>query len=77
MTRVPELNQHAVAGNLEDTTSVLGNERLACILAARLQCCERAGLILPHKTNVADHVGGEDGGETALARSSAMRSNCS
>ena len=62
-----KLDQHAVAGDLDDAALVLGDlaDRPAR-RRMRLQRSERAGLVQPHEPAVADDVGGQDRGKTAL-----------
>src|SRR5262249_33934120 len=64
--RASELDQCAIADDLEDTALVLGDQWLQHLPAPRLEGSERSGLIPLHKPAVADHVGGEDGGQAAL-----------
>ena len=63
-----ELDQHAVAGGLDDAPPVrrdLGvDQRLAVLLLAR----DGAGLVGLHEPGVADHVGGKDGRQSPLKR---------
>ena len=61
-----ELDQHAVAGHLEDAALMLGDQWLQHLLAPGLERGQRAGLIVLHQPAVADHVGGQDGSEAAL-----------
>jgi hypothetical protein len=59
-----ELDQYTVAGGFDDRPAVLGDRgaRGGAMLA---QCQRRPRLVLPHQPAVADHIGGEDRGETA------------
>jgi hypothetical protein len=55
-----ELDQRAVACELDDAAPVLGDERLDELLAYRLQARDRAGLVGAHEPAVADHVRGQN-----------------
>jgi hypothetical protein len=66
MDGAAELDQHAVAHYLDNAAAVLGHQRLEDLLAPPLQLRQRPGLIQLHEPAVADHVGGEDGAETAF-----------
>ena len=61
-----ELDQDAVAHDLEDPSALPCDQWHQDILATRPQQRHRSGLILLHEPAVADHVGGKNGGETAL-----------
>ena len=56
-----ELDQRAVADQLDDTALVGGDRRIEDRLAVALQRGERAGLVGPHHAGIADHVGRENG----------------
>src|SRR5207248_9012400 len=43
-----------------------GNHRLKGFAAPRLECGDGAGFVQLHQSAVADHIGGQDCGETAL-----------
>ncbi len=60
-----ELDQHAVAGGLDDAAAVLGDLRIEELAAQRLEAFERAFLVRPHQPRIPRHIGGEDRGETA------------
>jgi hypothetical protein len=62
-----ELDQHAVAGGLDDPPAMPGDERIGggTMLA---QHPRRAGLVLSHQPAVAGNVGGEDRGQFAFDR---------
>jgi hypothetical protein len=59
-----ELDQHPVAGGLDDPPAMLGDERISghAMLA---YCPRRARLVVAHQPRVAGHIGGKDRGETA------------
>ena len=61
-----ELDQHAVAGGLDDAALVLGDGRIDQLDPMGLETRERARLVGLHQPAVADHVGGEDRCEPAL-----------
>ena len=67
-----ELDQGAVAHELDEAAAVLGEERLDQLPAQRLQPGERAGLVALHEPAVADHVGRHDGRQPRSTRVSAM-----
>ena len=56
----------AIAHELDDAAVLLGNPDIDKLLAVRLERSERARLILFHEAAVANHIGGQDGGEAAL-----------
>ena len=60
-----ELDQHAVAGRLDDPPAMFGNERIGSG-AMFAQQTRRTRLVGLHQPAVADHVGREDGGEAAV-----------
>ncbi len=61
-----ELDQHAVAGGLDDPPAMMGDERIggSAMLA---QCLCGARFVEPHQPAVAGHIGGENSGETAYS----------
>ena len=59
-----ELDQHAIAGGLDDTTAMVCDERI-CRGAVVAQCLRRARLVEPHQAAVACHISGKDRGELA------------
>ncbi len=61
-----ELDQGAVAHQLDDASLVLGDERVDQLLSQRLQAGERAILVPLHEPGVADHVRRQDGREPPL-----------
>ena len=61
-----ELDQHAVAGGLDDAAPALGDRGIDDLEPHGLQTSERSGLIDLHEAAVADHVRGENRGEPAL-----------
>ncbi len=60
-----KLDQHAVAGGLDDAAAVLGDFRIDQLAAQRLEPFERAFLVRPHQPRIPRHIGGKDRGETA------------
>ena len=54
-----ELDQHAVAGDLDDAALMLGDLGVRHLAAVRLERCERPSLVEAHEPAVADHVGGQ------------------
>ena len=64
--RARELDQGAVAHQLDDAAVVLGDQRLDELLAQRLQPRDRAGLVVPDQPDVADHVRGQNRRELAI-----------
>jgi hypothetical protein len=61
-----ELAEDAVAHELDDTPTVLGDERLDQLLAVSLEAVEGALLIALHETRVADHICRQNSGEPAV-----------
>jgi hypothetical protein len=61
-----KLSQQAIARQLEDTAAVLLNPRLDYVPAVLPKSLERACFVQFHESTVPDHIGGQDGGETAL-----------
>ena len=61
-----ELDQEAIAHGLDNAPFVPGNCRGDELLAVGYQLRKRAGLIRLHETAVADHVSGQDRGQTAF-----------
>ena len=61
-----EFGEHAVAGQLDDAALVLGDLGVDQLLAAGLECGERRRLVDAHEPGVADHVGGQYGGEPSV-----------
>jgi len=59
---VMELDQHAVAGGLDDLTLVLDDRRIDQLEPVGLEACQRPGLVELHQPAIADHVGGKNGG---------------
>ena len=64
-----KLDQRAVADQLDDTAVVLGDRRIEQRQAMLLQRGQRAGLVAPHHTRIADHVGRKDGGKPPVGAS--------
>jgi hypothetical protein len=60
-----KLDQHAVAGGLDDAAAMLGYLRVDELMAQCLEAFERAFFVRSHQPRVARHIGGEDRGETA------------
>ena len=61
-----ELDQHAIAGGLDQPPLVLGDRRVDQLETMGLETRERARLIGFHQAAVSDHVGREDGREPAF-----------
>src|ERR1700731_1498563 len=61
-----ELDQHAVAGGLDDAAAVLRDSRIDQLDPMGLETRECPRLVDLHEPTVADHVGGEDRSEPAL-----------
>jgi hypothetical protein len=61
-----ELDQHAVAGGLDDAAMVLGDFRIDQLPPQRLEAFERAFLIHPHQPRIPRHIGGKDRGEATF-----------
>src|SRR5262249_48657950 len=61
-----ELDQHSVAGELDDPPLVLGNPVVDQLLAMRLQGRQRSGLVGAHEAAIADYIGSKYGREAAL-----------
>ena len=61
-----ELNQHAVARDLEDPAPVMGDQRLQHFFAAGLERSERSGFVALHEAAVANHIGSKNSGKPAL-----------
>ena len=61
-----ELDQHAVAGRLDDAAAVLGDGGIDELEAMGLEARERPRLVDLHQPAVADHVGGEHRCESSL-----------
>ena len=61
-----ELDQHAIAHHLDDAATMPGNRGLEHFPSPALESGERAGLVQLHEAAVADHIGGQNGGKTAL-----------
>src|SRR6266851_4075906 len=60
-----KLDQHAVAGGLDDAAVVLGDLRIEELTTQRFEAFERAFLVRPHQPRIPRDFGGEDRGETA------------
>ena len=61
-----ELDEHAVAGGLDDAAVVLGDGRIDQLDPMGLETRKRARLVNLHESAVADHVGGKDRCEPSL-----------
>ena len=61
-----ELDQRAVADQLEDPSAMRRDQRLQDLRAPGPQSLERARLVQLHEPREADHVGGQDGSKSAL-----------
>jgi hypothetical protein len=60
-----KLDEDAVAQEFDDASGVLSHERLDHRCPPLLQARERAGLIVGEKPRIADHIGNDDGCESA------------
>ena len=67
-----ELDQHPVAGGLDDAAVVLRDRRIEEFTSVGVQPRQRAFLVDAHQPAVADDVGREDGGKPSHVRSSAI-----
>jgi hypothetical protein len=61
-----ELDQGAIAGELDDAARVVGDPRLDQLLTQRLEPGVRARLVGLHQPAVADHVSGQNRCELAF-----------
>jgi hypothetical protein len=61
-----ELDQGAVAHELDYAPLILGDERVDELLAVPLEALERALLVALHQARVTNHVRRQDGGEPSL-----------
>jgi hypothetical protein len=61
-----ELDQHAVAGGLDDTAGILGDLAVQELAAVLLQTRERTLLVFADEPAVASNIGREDGGQPPL-----------
>jgi hypothetical protein len=61
-----ELDQRPVAHQLDDPALVLGQQGIDHLPPQVLKRRQRGGLVLLDQARIADHVGGQDGGEPAL-----------
>jgi hypothetical protein len=61
-----ELHQQAVAHDLDDAAAMLGDLGVDERLAMGLEIGQRSRLVDPHEPRVADHVGGQNGGQSAF-----------
>jgi hypothetical protein len=61
-----ELGEQPIPRRLDHPPPVLGDAGLDQFGAVGGECGERAFLVLSHQPRVARHVGGKDGGKTAL-----------
>ena len=61
-----ELDQHAVARELDDAALVLGDLAVCHLAPMRLERGQRPGLVVAHQPAVADHVGGKDRGQSSF-----------
>src|SRR5262249_35294016 len=62
-----ELGKKTIADELEDPTMMIADLRFEQFLAVRLQASECACLVLFHESAVADDIGNQYSGETALS----------
>src|SRR5262249_47221347 len=63
-----ELDQYTVAGDLEDATAMLGDQRLQNITAPGLQDRQCAGFVSLHQPAIAHYIGSKDGSDAAFHR---------
>jgi len=56
-----ELDQHAVAGGLDDAPAAFGDLGIDDVAQRRLEARQRPFLVRFHQTGIADHIGGEYG----------------
>ena len=61
-----ELDQHAVAGDLDDAALMLGDLGVDQFAPMRFSADSVPASSSAHEAAVADHIGGEDGGHSAL-----------
>jgi hypothetical protein len=61
-----ELDQHTIAGGLDDAAVVRGNLGVDQLGAMRLECRERPRFVGLHQPRVSHHVGGKDGSKPAF-----------
>ena len=61
-----ELHQHAVSHHFDDPAVMSGDQRLEDVRTPGLKGSQRTGLVRLHQAAVADHIGGQNGGKTAL-----------
>ena len=71
-----ELDDEAVAHQLDEAAAVLGQERLQHAPPQLLQGRERAGLVSLDEARVADHVGSHDGVSLRWTPRSVMADPC-
>ncbi len=63
-----KLDQHAVAGGLDDAAAMLGDLRVGKLASMGFEPRQRSFLVCSHQPRVAGRIGGEDRGETAFDR---------
>ena len=61
-----EFHQHPIAHQLDDAPTMLRHQRLEDIFVPGLNRGQGADLVGSHHAAIADHVGGQNGGKTAL-----------
>jgi hypothetical protein len=61
-----ELHQHAIAGDLEDASAMLGNQGPQHLLAADLEGSQRAGFVDLHQAAKTDYIHCQNRGQTAF-----------
>ena len=61
-----ELDQQAVADELDYTAIVFGDDRFQHLVPQVSETPQCSGLILAHKARITDHIGGKNGGESAF-----------
>src|SRR5205823_13248945 len=60
-----ELGQHSVACVLDDSAVMFSDFRKSQLASMYLEALVRSLLVGPHQARIADHIGGQDRGETA------------
>jgi hypothetical protein len=60
-----KLDQHAVAGGLDDAAMVLGDLRVEELAAQRFEAFEGGALVDADQPRIRRHIGGQDRRETA------------
>ena len=61
-----ELDQHTVAGELYYPPLVFGDLGVDELFPVRIESSERGGLVRTHEAAIADHISGQNSGQTAF-----------